>query len=423
MGIAPIFLTTHIINDNIQCKTRGIYMKKLTSLQLEEKCKNIREFYKTLGDSMTLIGMNDSQGVNVSSQLLKKTFFHILADAFSDETLSLTAIDTFSLLFNKTEHLDYFLDNNISIEEIKWMQFYSYQMAVQKVLEDLHLPAPFPEFGKHFIDFMKFVYSPKENDDKIHLTDTLKNARQPIFIYSSGVNDLMRAYGNDPFRIKRDYQNRKKTANFEYTKKQVEKQEILDNTILQIQQNFEHILNINPSTHIYTLGAYVPNSLRINEMNLFQKIIIKYNDRLEQLCQQYHIRFINTYYIGEKFNKSTNNFHIEHKGHVTLAYDILDAIDKDISSPSFLPNDRVKKNDIYNINGSMHDVNKRVQKDYDHSITYANHLEEELLKHEYLTEAEKEIERRHIERQYEIAQEHQNEMKVLKKVHYQQKNQ
>ncbi|MBS7020917.1 MAG: hypothetical protein KH135_03480 [Firmicutes bacterium] len=386
------------------------------SLKEQEKFQKIRNFYKNLENSITLIGMNDSQGVNVSSQLLKNTFFHIIKDALTDETLKPIAIDTFSLLFNKTEHMDYFLENNLSLEEIKYMQFYSYQEAIRKLLCDFHFPVTISEIGKHVIDFMKLVYQIQEGDDKIHLTDTLIQAKQPIFIYSSGANDLMRAYGNDPLQIKSAYRKRNKLPDFYYTKKQIANQGILEKTISNIEKNFNHILEMNPNTKIYTLGSYVPNALRKEEMNVFQTAIKNYNQALQTLCQKYHIHYINTYYIGNQFNQSSNNFHIEHKGHVALAHDILDAIHEDISKESILLENRKTKS-LYCPNGNVKGVWDEIQRDYEHCLTYANELKESLSRQHVMKDLKQDIERRHMERQYEIAKEHQAEANVLKKTY------
>lgn len=90
-----------------------------------------------------------------------------------------------------------------------------------------------------------------------------------------------------------------------------------------IEKNYINILDINPNTEIYTLGAYIPASLRKEEMNIFRELVIAYNEALSTLCKQYGITFVDTEKFEKRYNHSENNFHISTTVHNTLSNYIL----------------------------------------------------------------------------------------------------
>lgn len=283
----------------------------------EKKIKRLVDYYKDNG--LLIVGFNDSQGVNTTPLFFKKGLLEYLAAALTMDEFAPTVINAFSLLMNKTEHIDYFLKYNLSLEEIKWSQIYSFVSALEKVMKDVGLPQAFGKIG----NVSRLIYRTRNGDDKIRLTSSLKGASEPVLIYSSGVNDLMREVGNNPFSIGKDYQARKRTPNYNYTLEKVENPETLRKVMDGIERNFEQILKINLSTDIYTLGAYIPKALQSKEMNIFRDLVIAYNEELQKLCKQYGAMFIDTENVGRQYNTSEVNFHISSAGHNALANYIL----------------------------------------------------------------------------------------------------
>lgn len=289
----------------------------------------LTNYYKEKG--LTIIGLNDSQGVNVTSTFFKKGLLEYIASMLKSDDLDPKVINAFSLLMNKTEHIDYFLDNNLSLEEIKLSQVYSYVEAIKKVMSDIHLPEALGNVGY----VSKLVYRQNSNDNNIHIATSLRLAKEPTVIYSSGVNNLMREVGNNPFAIKKDYQNRNITPNYDYTVEKAKNPATLDTVLNGIDKNFENILSINGNTDIYTLGAYEPKSFESEGMNVFRDLVCQYNERLERLCKRYNITFINTEEIGKKYNQSEMNFHISSQGHNALANYILEKMyERKIENPT-----------------------------------------------------------------------------------------
>lgn len=282
-----------------------------------EKLNELSSYYKDKG--LAIIGLNDSQGVNVTSTFFKKGLLEYISAALKDEELRPIVINAFSLTMNKTEHIDYFLESNLSLEEIKLSQIYSVVSALEKVMEDVKMPRILGKIGNLY----RMVYTPKKGDENIFIADTIRDIQEPTLIYSSGVNNLMREVGISPFTIMGDYKNRDIKPNYNYTVVRSNDPRVLKSVIDGIEKNFDSILNINDKTDIYTLGAYVPKALESEGMGVFRDLVSVYNEKLEYLCRRYNISFINTDCIGKKYNKSKENFRITTEGHNALADHIL----------------------------------------------------------------------------------------------------
>ncbi len=332
-----------------------------------EKIKKIREHYRDNG--LLIVGLNDSQGVNITSHFLKKGVLECLADALTDEKLKPMVLDAFSLIMNKTEHIDYFLKNNLNLEEIKLSQIYGAVVALEKVMSDVGLPKFLGQVGNVY----RLTYAPKKGDEKINISTSLKEAYEPIMIYSSGVNDLMREVGANPFGIKGDYKARYRRPNYYYTLDKVSDPETLRKVMDAMRRNYENILGINQDTDIYTLGAYIPKSLQSEEMNIFRDLVIAYNEKLKDLCKEYGITFVDTGEVGKKYNNSENNFHISAAGHNALANHILGHIyhNKFESNNSFVLQN-IKPFEI--TDGGVQGVIEALSQDHEQSLETAKTL-------------------------------------------------
>ena len=291
-------------------------MMKKTISDLE-RIERLVEYYKDKG--LLIVGMNDSQGVNTTSTFFKKGLLEYLAAALTTQELTPKVINAFSLTMNKTEHIDYFLRNNLSLEEIKLSQIYSVVSALEKVMSDIGLPKFLGKIGNAY----RLIYTPKSGDENVKISTSLRQTQEPVMIYSSGVNDLMREVGANPFGVKGDYKARDKKPNYYYTLKKTNDPKTLKKVIDAIERNYDSILSINSHTDIYTLGAYIPKSLQSEEMNIFRDLVIAYNEKLLNLCKQYDVTFVDTEVVGKNYNNSENNFHISTAGHNALANYIL----------------------------------------------------------------------------------------------------
>lgn len=326
----------------------------------KQKIEQLNNYYKD--NNLLIVGLNDSQGVNTTSTFFKKGLLEYLASSLTSKDLQPEVINAFSLLMNKTEHINYFLENNLSLEEIKLSQIYSVVSAFEKVMIDIG----FPKFIGQLGNVYRLIYTPKIGDENIKISSKLKNANEPILIYSSGVNNLMREVGSNPFSAVKNYKKRDETPCHYYSLDKAKNPETLKKVIDGIDRNFESILRINSNTDVYTLGSYIPKSFQNEGMEFFIELVNAYNTALQNLCKQYDITFIDTEEVGKKYNNSESNFHVSTAGHNALANYILEHI---YQNKIILQNNEKRKNESdfnFTDNGSEGIINY-VNLDYEQS--------------------------------------------------------
>ena len=355
-----------------------------------KKSVELIEYYKNKG--LLIVGLNDSQGVNTTPTFFRLGLLEKIALSLTSEELTPQVINAFSLTMNKTEHIDYFLRNNLSLKEIKLSQIYSVISALEKIMIDINLPI----FLKNVGNVYRLIYTPMLGDEKIKISSSIEQAQEPIVIYSSGVNDLMREVGANPFGIKHDYATRDKRPNYYYTLEKIDNPKTLQKVIASIKKNYDTILGINSCADIYTLGAYIPKALQKKEMNIFRDLIIEYNEKLLNLCREYGITFVDTEAIGKHYNNSESNFHITSTGHDALAICILSHMYQKKIAPKN-KNTNIGHCEITN-DGSK-GVIESIRADFEKSYEIAK----EMFGYQKL-------------RELEIAAEHKREMEVFQKV-------
>ena len=83
-------------------------------IKYDQKIKNLdicagelAKYYQDKG--LLLVGLNDSQGLNINSNFLKKDLLDNLASILTTNEFKPDVINAFSLLINKTEHINYLL--------------------------------------------------------------------------------------------------------------------------------------------------------------------------------------------------------------------------------------------------------------------------------------------------------------------------
>lgn len=287
---------------------------------LEQKAQYLKEYYKHR--NTVLIGLNDSQGVD-TSLLFRKGILEYVRDMLSYWKDDIDIFNAFSLLFNKTEHIDYFLDANLSLEEVKQLQVEGMVSALSKFFHtDLNIPKVLGDLGK--IGYIsKALYRTNENDSKFRLTDTLIKAKEPIVVYSSGANDLMREGWCNPFSIGKAYKNRNVDPTYHYALQKFQNPNTVKGIIERVEHNFEHILFFNDETDIFALGLYLPATMKKEGMEVFDNAIKEYNIQLQELCKKYRMTYISTDLLGSRLSKDNNNFHASYNIQKLLAEQLI----------------------------------------------------------------------------------------------------
>lgn len=236
-----------------------------------EKLAELRNYYK---DELTIIGFNDLEVVSNASSFFKKSLLDNLADILRSEEVEPTIIDCFSPLMNKTEHINYYLKSNLSIEEIKLSKVYSSVLSLEKFMVNRHLPKALGKIG-YLSTFKNLV---NMDDDTTYITSALEEASSPIIIYSSGYSNLKREI---------DFDGVNTPKNYDYTLSKIKSKKTLSNVMKGIERNFYNILSINDKSDIYVLNAPIPNSLEE-----IKNLVISFNDSLYNLCNQYNLNYI-----------------------------------------------------------------------------------------------------------------------------------
>ena len=236
-----------------------------------DKLAKLRDYYK---DELTIIGFNDLEVVSNASSFFKKTLLDYLADILRSEEVEPTIIDCFSSLMNKTEHINYYLKSNLSLEEIKLSNVYSTVIYLKKFMVNRHLPKTLGKIGY----LSAFKNAVNVDDDVTCITSVLEEASSPIIIYSSGYSNLKREI---------DFDGVNTPKNYDYTLSKIKSKKTLSKVIGGIEKNFYSILSINDKSDIYVLNAPVPNSLEE-----IKNLVISFNDSLYNLCNQYNLNYI-----------------------------------------------------------------------------------------------------------------------------------
>ena len=78
----------------------------------------LKNYYKDK-EEITIIGMNDDRGFNIHKNILMN-----LKEILDSDIYNIELLDLCSMFFNKTRHIDYYLDHNVNMEEIRLMQEY-----------------------------------------------------------------------------------------------------------------------------------------------------------------------------------------------------------------------------------------------------------------------------------------------------------
>ena len=237
----------------------------------KEKLTKLRDYYK---DELTIIGFNDLEVVNNASSFFKKDLLDYLSELLSTDELKTTVVDAFSPLMNKTEHINYFLKGNLSIEEIKLSKIYSNVLTLEKFMVNRHLPKVLGKIG-YISTFRNLI---NRDDDTTCITSLLEEAYNPIIIYSSGYSNLKREI---------DFDGVNYPKNIDYTLKKIKSKKTLSKVMTGVERNFYNILSINDKSDIYVLNAPIPDSLEE-----IKNLVISFNDSLYNLCTKYNLNYI-----------------------------------------------------------------------------------------------------------------------------------
>lgn len=225
-----------------------------------EKINKLRNYYQNR--KLLILGLGDYLGSDIFS-FFRSDLSHELVSFFNNSRIGLDTINLPYLMVNKPEYIDYFIKNNLSIEEIKLIQVYTSISNLGNI-------------G----NISRLTYNSKAEDRKIRLAYAIRDAYEPIIIYSRKI------INNN-----------------------------IENTIKSIAKNYETILGLNSTSDIYTIGL---KSISLNEQ------INYYNKELERISNEYGVTFINPNNINSSLIfcilNSLYNKKIIHNPYLTFRY-------------------------------------------------------------------------------------------------------
>ena len=274
----------------------------------------LKNYYKSKGN-ITIIGMNDDRGFNVHKNILMN-----LKDILSSNDYNIELLDLCSIFFNKTRHIDYYLKHNVNMEEIGLMQEYG---TTNEMNHAVGFNVPFmSSISKEFNKLM-LTKTPISGERKaIKISDKIRETEIPLIMYASGLNDIMYELHINPFNLKKSYMERSINPKYDYACERVN-----DNTINKIieghEKNFESILGINNNSDIYSLSAYFYSEMKEDYELKFREAILMYNEKLEELCKEYGITYIDCRFLeNTKYNSPLSNYLSKYPPQM-IAYEIV----------------------------------------------------------------------------------------------------
>lgn len=316
-----IVLSSFVASGLIAAKTYDLHIdSKLEEVSYnEENIKKIKDFNKN--NNACIFVMNDSQGINLNIGFWEKSYPEYLY-----EQLGIEVIDLSSLKYNKTSHIDIFLQNNISLAEFKELNNESTYVSIRNFAIQNNIPTEELQNIIGYLGEKIFHQQVNDVDKNIYLSSQLEKCQRPIVIYSSGANDLMFLISANPATIKKYNENGNLTRAYRYAVDKLNDPNTIREVIANIENNFKNIYSINPNALIVSLSIYVPNQFRNDEYQEFKDAIVEYNLQLKNLCQQYNVCYVDEEELGQIYNQKNFNFHINEVGQKKLSSILIDTI-------------------------------------------------------------------------------------------------
>lgn len=316
---------------------------------IKDDINNIKKYYKDK-DNLLIVGLGDDRGVNFQKNLLL-----LLKETLMSDNYNIDTIDAFSMLFNKNRHIDYYLDHNIGTDQLKKIQMYGTENEIKHALGDKKFGTLVGVIGSYLIK--------SANEKNLYLSDEIKNNKEPIIVYSSGINDIMYETEINPFSVKSKYKNQRELYDYSVSLVKNENKEKTMNKILDgHKSNFEKILGLNEQAKLCALGAYLYSDNTVyNEP--FHNFVLSYNEYLKDLCKEYKIIYVGTRSVEKTDYRGASNTYFRHVPYI-LASRIINELSFNIEKERNINVDPLEYNSegAYGILRDMYDYKAKVKK-------------------------------------------------------------
>ena len=290
----------------------------IQSSGLEVKPKFIEDLANKAQElGVILVGLNDSQGTNLSSFVGKSSFDYI------SEALGCESISAFDLTFNKLKHIPQLLDADLSKEELRALQAVSTSYALRKGAQELYHAGFVGSLGAKIINARK---SGEKDDDEVHITTAIREAKRPVIILSSGANDYMQRLGSNPWKIKKDYKQKHDKEDFNYAIEMAKNPNTIETVMKDYVGSIEALREVNPNAIIIAMGMYTPDIFKKGEMKPFAQLIANGNERIIDKCDDLGLHYVDIESLIKGEIKGAARFHATKKGHTKIAAGMLNVL-------------------------------------------------------------------------------------------------
>jgi hypothetical protein len=160
-------------------------------------------------------------------------------------------------------------------------------------------------------NFIESKFNDVPDKKNFKLSTSIKEAKKPIILYSSGINDIMYQSCIDPFSVKGYF--KKEKSKYYYALDRVtgdNKEKNMNKIIDGHKSNFEKLLSLNSDSKILVLSAYLYSVGEEYEKS-FIDFVILYNERLEKLCKEYQINYIDLRFLEHTKYQSAYHTYFE----------------------------------------------------------------------------------------------------------------
>lgn len=251
--------------------------------------KIINYYEEVLNNNLLIVGLNDDRCFN-----LQKSCLTYLKELLKSDKYNIDIFNGFSMFFNKTRHIDYFLDNNLSLYEVKQIQKYATINEVKHALGESKIGE---KLGKISSKLALSTYENRNDSKEFKISTSIENSKEPIIVYSSGINDIMSELWMNPFSVKNCYKKDKEAYEYSLDRTKGIKRVISMNRIMDgHKSNFEKILSLNNDSKIMVLSAYLYSKSKIYDFP-FHDFVLEYNSKLEELCKEYNLKYVDLRFI------------------------------------------------------------------------------------------------------------------------------
>lgn len=287
----------------------------------------------------------DSDGISYFHPYIRRNLIEIIRIFLKDERFKkFSLVDGCNVVLHQPEYIDYMLNHNMKLSDIKKVNKASYRSKIESILDKADLPSEFSVIG----DIYRLRDRIYKTDNQCGIRDAMKYSYEPLIIYGCGYNSLLRILNEKYSQCSKD--------KFSYDYDSVYNDKVIVQVMDKIKYNIEHFLSINSHANIIALGNKIHT-----DSSLFNELILQYNVELNKLCDEYSISMLDSNLVNYAYYEM---YYLAALIIERLYFDIKDGnkVNKK-TNMEFLE-------DNLGMKGVIHDINR----DYEHALVLSQNM-------------------------------------------------